>query len=84
MSWSGQSYSASLVKYYWIMVQYSYYLRLRRYSNCEFPNIPDKRYKHSTDMRFNLCTWLGEISSCSCLIILPGAAWVLLSKICKE
>ena len=29
------------------------------------------------------CTWLGEISTCSCLTALPGPAWVLLSKICK-
>ena len=28
-------------------------------------------------------TWLGEISSCSCLTLLPGPAWVLLSKIYK-
>ena len=25
-----------------------------------------------TEMRFILCTWLGEICSCSCLIVLPG------------
>ena len=37
-----------------------------------------------TEMRYNLCTWLGEISSCSCLTVLPGPAWVLLNKICKE
>ena len=30
-----------------------------------------------TEMRFNLCTWLGEISSCSCLTVLPGPAWVM-------
>ena len=35
-------------------------------------------------MRFNLCTWLDEISSCSCFTFLPGPAWVLLSKICKD
>ena len=29
------------------------------------------------------CTWLGELSSCSCLTALPGPAWVLLSKIYK-
>ena len=29
------------------------------------------------------CTWLGEISYCSCLTFLPGPAWVLLSKIYK-
>ena len=32
-------------------------------------------------MRFILCTWLGEISSCSCFTVLPGPAWVLLNKI---
>ena len=37
-----------------------------------------------TEMKFNLCTWFGEISSCSCLTVLPGPAWVLLNKICKE
>ena len=37
----------------------------------------------STEMRLNLCTWLGEISSCSCLTVLPGPAWILLNKICK-
>ena len=25
-------------------------------------------------------TWLREVSSCSCLTVLPGPAWVLLSK----
>ena len=30
------------------------------------------------------CTWLREISSCSCLTVLPGPAWVLLNKICKD
>ena len=37
-----------------------------------------------TEGRFNLCTWLGEICSCSCLTVLPGPAWVLLNKICKD
>ena len=32
-------------------------------------------------MRFILCTWFGEISSCSCLTVLPGPAWLLLNKI---
>ena len=36
-----------------------------------------------TEMRFNLCMWLSEISSCSCLSVLPVPAWVLLNKICK-
>ena len=34
-----------------------------------------------TEMRFNFCTWFGEISSCSC------SAWpcrVLFNKICKD
>ena len=29
------------------------------------------------------CTWLRELSSCSCLNALPGPAWDLLSKIYK-
>ena len=29
-----------------------------------------------TEMRFNLCTWLGDNSSCSCLTVLPGPGWV--------
>ena len=37
-----------------------------------------------TEMRFILCTWFGEIYSCSCLTVLPGPAWVLLNKICTE
>merc|ERR1719350_2689835 len=37
-----------------------------------------------TEMRFILCTWFGEVCSCSCLNVLPGPAWVLLSKICKD
>ena len=37
-----------------------------------------------TEMRFIFCTWLGEISSCSCLTVLPDPAWVLLNKICRE
>ena len=37
-----------------------------------------------TEMRFILCTWLGEISSCSFLTVLPGPAWVLFNKFCKE
>ena len=37
-----------------------------------------------TEMRFNLGTWFGEMSSCYCLTVLPGPAWVLLNKICKE
>ena len=37
-----------------------------------------------TEPRKSLGTWLREFSSCSCLIFLPGLAWVLLSKICKD
>ena len=33
----------------------------------------------STEAPEMACTWLGEISSCSCLIALPGPAWVLLT-----
>ena len=36
-----------------------------------------------TEMRFVLCTWLGEISSCSFLTVLPEPTWVLLNKFCK-
>ena len=31
----------------------------------------------------NVCTWLREMPSCSCLTVLPGPAWVLRSKTCK-
>ena len=34
----------------------------------------------STEGEIKVCTWLREISSCSCLTVLPGPAWVLLSK----
>ena len=37
-----------------------------------------------TEMRFNLCMWLGEIYSVPCLTVMPGPAWVLLNKICKD
>ena len=33
---------------------------------------------------FFVRTWLGEISSCSSLTVLPGPTWVLLNKICKD
>ena len=32
--------------------------------------------------RLSVCTWLREVCSCSCLPVLPGPAWVLLSKFC--
>ena len=38
---------------------------------------------HCTEGEIKVCTWLREISSCSCLTILPGPAWVLLSKTYK-
>ena len=47
------------------------------------PTFPAYLYS-CAEMRFNLCTWFGEICSCSCLTVLPGPAWVLLNKICKE
>ena len=37
----------------------------------------------STERQINVSTWLREISSCSCLTVLPASAWVLLSKTCK-
>ena len=37
----------------------------------------------ATRCEYMACTWLGEISSCSCFTALPGPAWVLLSEICK-
>ena len=37
-----------------------------------------------TEMRFIPCTWFGEFCSCCSLTALPGPAWVLLNKICKE
>ena len=63
-----------------------------RKNNSKFtdPNPPisdsdnETQFGFSTDMRFNLCTWLGEISSCPCLTVLPCPAWVLLNKICKD
>ena len=36
-----------------------------------------------TEGEIKVCTWLREISSCSCLNVLPGPAWVLLSKTYK-
>ena len=36
-----------------------------------------------TERQIKVCTWLREISSCSCLTALPGPAWVLLSKTYK-
>ena len=33
-----------------------------------------------TEGEIKVCTWLREISSCSCFTALPGPAWVLLTK----
>ena len=30
-----------------------------------------------------VCTWLGELCSCSCLTVLPDSAWVLHDEIYK-
>ena len=38
----------------------------------------------STELRRSLCTWLWEIGFCCCLTSLPGPAWLLLNKICKD
>ena len=43
-----------------------------------------RTFQPSTEPRKSLGTWLREISSFSCLTFLPGPAWVLLSKICKD
>ena len=37
----------------------------------------------NTERQIKVCTWLQEISSCSCLTVLPGPTWVLLSKTYK-
>ena len=37
----------------------------------------------TTEGVIKVCTWLREISSCSCLTVLPGPAWVLLIKTCS-
>ena len=40
-----------------------------------------RKFRESfTEGEINVCTWLREIYSCSCLTVLPGPAWVLLSK----
>ena len=36
-----------------------------------------------TEVEIKAGTWLREISSCSCLTVLPGPAWLLLSKTYK-
>ena len=41
------------------------------------------RHEVCTEGEIKVCTWLREISSCSCLTVLPGPAWVLLSKTYK-
>ena len=37
----------------------------------------------TTERQIKVCTYLREISSCFCLTVLPGPAWVLLSKTYK-
>ena len=49
-------------------------------SNLACTSILVRAYTETPEMA---CTWLGEFSSCSSLIALPGPAWVLLSKIYK-
>ena len=41
---------------------------------------PNGRARLCIEGEINVCTWLREISSCSFLTVLPGPAWVLLSK----
>ena len=52
-----------------------------------FALCPSKRERESqqptcTDGKIKVCMWLREISSCSCLTVLPGPAWLLINKIC--
>ena len=52
-------------------------------SQKHFPHlryIGEKAFYLYTELRKSLGTWLQEISSCSSLTVLPGPAWVLLSK----
>ena len=37
-----------------------------------------------TEKQIKVCTWLREFCSCSCLTVLPGPSWLLLSKTCKS
>ena len=46
-------------------------------------NLEKGVYWNPTERQIKVCTWLREISSCSCLTVLLGSAWVLLSKTCK-
>ena len=39
-------------------------------------------YSWNTEPGIKACMWLREISSCSCLTVLPERAWLLLNKIC--
>ena len=43
---------------------------------------PFSMYRVCTEGEIKVCTWLQEISSFSCLTVLPGPAWLLLNKIC--
>ena len=48
----------------------------------EIPRIEGERCKRSTEPGIKAFTWLREMSSCSCLTVPSGPAWLLLSKIC--
>ena len=39
--------------------------------------------RYITEGKIKVCSWFREISSCSCLTVLPWPAWVLLSKTYK-
>ena len=43
----------------------------------------DITVEYYTERQIKVCMWLREISSCSCLTVLPGPPWVLLSKTYK-
>ena len=44
------------------------------------PSVAQLNY--TTEPPEKVCTWLQEISSCSCLTFLSGPAWLLLNKTC--
>ena len=41
------------------------------YDVCKQFCMIEKSLSTCTEMRFNVCTWFGEISSCFCLTVLP-------------
>ena len=54
--------------------------KVHQVSSIEMSQLQNFKAVASTEHPENVCTGLREISSCSCLTVLPGPAWVLLSK----